>query len=121
MNEQKTLTLGRDLEIALGKLVNLNKAGAEAAGQKADNEYSTAFRTVLALLAVAVLGGFCAAFYLVRDVSGGIASIVSPMKALGRGRPHRHRAASGREDRNRNHGRHLAGVQGRADRQEGGG
>ena len=85
MNEQKTLTLGRDLEIALGKLVNLNKAGAEAAGQKADNEYSTAFRTVLALLAVAVLGGFCAAFYLVRDVSGGIASIVSPMKALGEG------------------------------------
>ena len=38
-----------------------------------------------AILAAAVIIGIGVSFYLVRDVSSGIASIVAPMQALGKG------------------------------------
>ena len=38
-----------------------------------------------AILGMAVVIGIAVSFYLVRDVSTGIASIVTPMQALGRG------------------------------------
>jgi methyl-accepting chemotaxis protein len=82
---QRTIPFGMALEAGLNKLVELNNAGGEAAGQTANNNYSLSFNTVLGLLVAATLGSLLAGLYLVRDVSRGIASIVSPMKALGEG------------------------------------
>ncbi|MDO8978741.1 MAG: MCP four helix bundle domain-containing protein [Afipia sp.] len=83
--EQRTVPFGRALEATLNKLVDLNNAGGASAGQAANDGYAMSFRAVLVLLAIAALGGIAAGFYLVRDVSKGIASIVTPMKALGEG------------------------------------
>ena len=83
--QERTLPFGLALEAGLNKLVDLNNAGGAAAGKTASDDYSLSFRAVLALLVAATLGSLLAGFYLVRDVSRGIASIVSPMKSLGEG------------------------------------
>ncbi len=83
--EQRTVPVGRALETTLNKLVELNNTGGDDAGKAANDGYAMSFRAVLVLLAIAALGGIAAGFYLVRDVTKGIASIVTPMKALGEG------------------------------------
>ena len=83
--EQRTVPFGMALEATLNKLVELNNKGGDAAGQAANDSYSLSFSAVLALLVAATLGSLLAGLYLVRDVSRGIASIVSPMKSLGEG------------------------------------
>ena len=83
--QERTVPFGMALEAGLNKLVELNNAGGAAAGKTANENYSFSFGAVLLMLVVAALGGLMAGFYLVRDVSRGIASIVSPMKALGEG------------------------------------
>ncbi len=47
--------------------------------------YASAFMMLAAILGMAVLVGIVVSYYLVRDVSDGIASIVTPMQALGKG------------------------------------
>ena len=76
-------------------------------------------KMVLVSLMLAMIVGICAAIFLVRDVSTGIKSIVTPMQALGGGDlaaivPHQ-------EEKNGNGRRsqQLAGFQGSADCQEG--
>ena len=83
--EQRTVPVGRALETTLNKLVELNNTGGDDAGKAANDGYAMSFRAVLVLLAIAALGGIAAGFYLIRDVTKGIASIVTPMKALGEG------------------------------------
>ena len=83
--EQRTVPFGMALEATLNKLVELNNKGGDAAGQAANYSYSLSFSAVLALLVAATVGSLLAGLYLVRDVSRGIASIVSPMKSLGEG------------------------------------
>ncbi|TKT70306.1 methyl-accepting chemotaxis protein [Afipia massiliensis] len=85
LNERTTVPIGRDMEVSLTKLVEYNTTGSDNAGQKANDDYSFSFRAVLVLLVLAATGGIIAGFYLVRDVTKGIASIVNPMKALGEG------------------------------------
>jgi methyl-accepting chemotaxis protein len=63
----------------------LNASGIAAAGKQAGETYTSAYRTIIVSLGLAMLLGLSAALFLVRDVSRGIASIVTPMRALGGG------------------------------------
>ena len=69
----------------LGKDIDLNNKGAEAASTDAASSYDTAFMMMAIILAAAAIVGIGVAVYLIRDVSSGIASIVKPMQALGAG------------------------------------
>jgi methyl-accepting chemotaxis protein len=70
---------------ALQRDVTLNSKGADAAGSRAEEGFSVALKMVLVSLLLAMIVGIGAAILLVRDVSAGIKSIVSPMQALGSG------------------------------------
>jgi methyl-accepting chemotaxis protein len=70
---------------ALLKIIALKNSGAEAAGSQAAASYRTAMEIVVGLLGLAVIIGVGAAVYLIRDVSRGIGSIITPMQALGAG------------------------------------
>ncbi len=69
----------------LKKDIDINNAGAEKATADAADSYSSALVMLAVILGAAVIGGIGVSFYLVRDISQGIASIVDPMQALGRG------------------------------------
>jgi methyl-accepting chemotaxis protein len=69
----------------LKKDIDINNAGAEKATADAADSYSSALMMLAVILGAAVIGGIGVSFYLVRDISQGIASIVEPMQALGRG------------------------------------
>jgi methyl-accepting chemotaxis protein len=70
---------------AILKDIALNNSGAAAAGSRAAESYSTAQKIVEGLLGLAVIIGGGAAIYLIRDVSRGIGSIITPMRALSAG------------------------------------
>jgi methyl-accepting chemotaxis protein len=82
INAKKVVLTGRALDATLAKLVELNDKGAEVAGTNANDTYSGAIRMMIALLAAALVLGLGAAIYLVRDIAGGIASILKPMGQL---------------------------------------
>ena len=104
----------------LKKDIDLNNTGADKAAKDAADSYASAFIDARGRSSARPSSlGVGVGFYLVRDVSRGIASIVTADAGAGQGRPDRAGAASGREDRDRRHGGYPAGVQGSADRQEG--
>jgi methyl-accepting chemotaxis protein len=77
--------------------IDLNNAGADKAAREAADSYAVAFTLLAVIFGAAVIAGIGLSLYLVRDVSSGIASIVEPMQALGRGDlttdvPHRNQA-----------------------------
>ena len=57
----------------------------ETETRQAADSYATIFRVLVAIIVVAVVIAIGAAYYLVRDVSRGIASIIRPMQSLGEG------------------------------------
>jgi methyl-accepting chemotaxis protein len=69
----------------LQKDIDLNNKGADTETQTAANSYNSAFWLILGILGGSVVTGAGIGFFLVRDVSRGIASIVTPMQALGAG------------------------------------
>jgi methyl-accepting chemotaxis protein len=69
----------------LKKAIDLNNTGAEKATADAADSYGSALVMLAVILGGAVIAGAAVSFYLVRDVSQGIASIVKPMQALGQG------------------------------------
>ncbi len=77
--------IGIKADGVLKKSIELNNNGADTAGQNATDSYNAAFKMVVIALGLAIVLGLVAGFYLIRDVTAGIASIVSPMKALGEG------------------------------------
>jgi methyl-accepting chemotaxis protein len=85
LNENKVLALGQASDDVLQKAITLNDVGADAAGKAANDAYDSAFRLVAIILGISAIVGIGLGIYLVRDVSGGIASIVTPMQALGSG------------------------------------
>jgi methyl-accepting chemotaxis protein len=85
MNAASVNPIGLKADAALRKDIELNDRGADAAGQSAIDNYAAAFKIVLGILALVGIFGAGIAYYLVRDVSRGIASIVAPMKALSGG------------------------------------
>jgi methyl-accepting chemotaxis protein len=85
MNEKTLLPLAMKADAILVKDVELNKRGADDAGRAAADNYHSAFVLLATILAVSAALGIGVGVYLVRDVSRGIASIITPMQALGAG------------------------------------
>jgi methyl-accepting chemotaxis protein len=85
LNAKTVNKIGLDADAVLKKGIDLNNAGADKAAQSAANSYTDALMMLAVILAAAVLAGIAVSYYLVRDVSSGIASIVTPMQALGQG------------------------------------
>jgi methyl-accepting chemotaxis protein len=77
------------LSVRTGELLDkereLNRAGAAAAVDRGNESYRFAIEVVIGGLLLATLIGSAIAYYLVRDVSQGISSIIEPMRALGEG------------------------------------
>jgi methyl-accepting chemotaxis protein len=69
----------------LEKSINFNNAGADTATREAAEGYQLAFWIVLGIILAVMIAGVGVGFYLVRDLSRGIAAIVTPMQALGSG------------------------------------
>ncbi|SNS98935.1 methyl-accepting chemotaxis protein [Tardiphaga sp. OK246] len=82
INAKKVVPTGRAMDGTLAKLVELNDKGAEAAGSNANATYANAIWMMVIILGASVVLGLGAAMYLVRDISGGIASILKPMGQL---------------------------------------
>ncbi|OYU90114.1 MAG: methyl-accepting chemotaxis protein [Bradyrhizobiaceae bacterium PARB1] len=81
----KVNRIGFRADEALQKNVELNNKGAQAAGVTAAENFSFAIKLVIGALVLAMVVGVGAAILLIRDVSAGIKSIISPMQALGTG------------------------------------
>jgi len=85
LNTTTVNKIGLEADVVLKKAIDLNNAGADKAGQGAADNYAFAFAMLAVILGVAILVGIGVSFYVVRDVSSGITSIVTPMQALGQG------------------------------------
>jgi methyl-accepting chemotaxis protein len=85
LNSKTVNKIGLEADSILKKDIDLNNAGADKAAQDAADSYASALMMLAIILGVAVVAGIAVSFYLVRDVSAGIASIVTPMQALGKG------------------------------------
>ncbi|MBB5053689.1 methyl-accepting chemotaxis protein [Afipia massiliensis] len=85
LNFEKASPIGIKVDETLTRLVEMNSKGAATEGQRANDNYSTAVQLGLVILGLGLVAGLAFSFYLVRGVTRGIASIVTPMKALGEG------------------------------------
>jgi methyl-accepting chemotaxis protein len=85
LNTKTVNKIGIEADDILKKDIDLNNTGADTAGKDAADNYASALAVLAAILGVATVVGIAVGFYLVRDVSHGIASIVKPMQALGDG------------------------------------
>src|SRR5215208_5988526 len=85
LNATTVNKIGLQADAVLKKSIDLNNAGADKAAHEAADSYASALIMLAAILGAAVLTGIALSYYLVHDVSGGIASIVIPMQALGNG------------------------------------
>ena len=85
LNTKTVNKIGLKSDEVLQKAIDLNTSGGNKAAQDASDSYLKAFMLVSIFLGTAVVVGFGVGFYLVRDVSNGINSIVEPMQALGKG------------------------------------
>ncbi|NVO12991.1 MAG: MCP four helix bundle domain-containing protein [Rhodoplanes sp.] len=84
-NEVKVYPIGKAADDLLNKGIEINNAGADAAGRLAAGTYDRAFNLLLIILSVSAMVGIGLGVYLVRDVSRGIDSVVVPMQALAQG------------------------------------
>ncbi|ULK96540.1 methyl-accepting chemotaxis protein [Bradyrhizobium sp. I71] len=85
LNSKTVNKIGLQADEVLNKDIELNTKGGERAAQEAADSYAYAFMLVSVILGAAVVIGLGLSFYLVRDVSSGINSIIQPMQALGKG------------------------------------
>ncbi|NEV02272.1 methyl-accepting chemotaxis protein, partial [Bradyrhizobium uaiense] len=85
LNTKVVNKIGLEADEILNKDIELNNVGAGKAAQEAASNYGSALMMVAAILGIAILISVGVSLYTVRDISAGIASIVSPMQALGRG------------------------------------
>ena len=85
LNTRTANKIALEADAVLRKDIDLNNAGADKAAQDAADSYATSLMMLAGILCAAVIIGIAVSYYLVRDVSSGIASIVIPMQALGKG------------------------------------
>ncbi|WP_159009597.1 methyl-accepting chemotaxis protein [Bradyrhizobium sp. S69] len=85
LNTKTVNKIGLAADEILKKDIDLNDRGAIKATQDAADTFSSAFMMIVAILGAAVVIGAAVSFYVVRDISTGIDSIVKPMQALGKG------------------------------------
>ncbi len=77
--------VGMRADQVLNRDIELNNRQADKASAEAAAIYSSSMMLLGGILVVALIAGVTIGFYLVHDVSRGIASIVQPMQALGDG------------------------------------
>jgi methyl-accepting chemotaxis protein len=85
LNTKTVNKIGLEADAILMKDINLNNAGSDKAAQDAGDSYASSFLMLMIILGVSMAVGAAIGYLLVRDVSAGIASIVTPMQALGHG------------------------------------
>ncbi len=85
LNSKTVNKIGLEADAVLTKDIELNTKGGDQAAADAADTFYYAFMLVAIILGAAVLAGLGVGFYLVRDVSKAIQSIIEPMQALGRG------------------------------------
>jgi methyl-accepting chemotaxis protein len=85
LNSKTANPIGLKADAVLKKDIDLNNAGADAAGKQAGDSYNSGFMLLAVILGLAATLGIGLSVYLIRDVSRGIDSIVTPMQALGGG------------------------------------
>jgi methyl-accepting chemotaxis protein len=85
LNSQTVNKIAMEADDILKKDIDLNDTGADKAAKDAAASFSSAFMMLAIILGAAIVAGVLIGFYVVRDVSRGIDSIVKPMQALGRG------------------------------------
>jgi methyl-accepting chemotaxis protein len=85
LNTRTVNKISLEADEILKKDIDLNNAGADKAAKDAADSYASAFMMLAIILGAAIVAGVAVSFYVIRDVSRGIASIVQPMQALGRG------------------------------------
>ncbi len=85
LNTKTVNKIGIEADNILKKDIDLNNTGADKAASDAADSYASAFMMLAVILGAAIIADVGISFYLVRDVSAGIASIVTPMQALGNG------------------------------------
>jgi methyl-accepting chemotaxis protein len=77
--------VGNEADVILAKDIELNDKGAADETRAAEETYSLVLMMLAMIVGAGVLLGASASYYVIRDVSTGIASIVGPMQALGKG------------------------------------
>ena len=82
---QTAINLGNEADAILRKDIALNDAGATRENNAASKTYSNAIIILASIIAIAIIIGSWISLYMVRDITKGIASIVTPMQALGAG------------------------------------
>jgi len=85
LNSKTVNKIGIDADNVLKKDIELNNTGADKTAKDAADNYTSAFIMLAVILGIAIMVGIAVGIYLVRDVSRGIASVVTPMQALGGG------------------------------------
>ncbi|WP_454630378.1 methyl-accepting chemotaxis protein [Bradyrhizobium cenepequi] len=85
LNSKTVNKIGLDADAVLKRDIDLNTAGSDRAAQDAADSYASSLMMLTIILGIAVVAGAAISYYLVRDVSAGIASIVKPMQALSQG------------------------------------
>jgi methyl-accepting chemotaxis protein len=85
LNTKTVNPMGLKADEILKKDIDLQTTGSDAAANEAADNYASAFAMIAVILGASLVIGIGVSIYLVRDVSSGIASIVKPMQALGRG------------------------------------
>jgi methyl-accepting chemotaxis protein len=85
LNSKTVNPIGLKADAILKQAIENTNHGADAAGNAASDEYALVFKILVLMIGLAVTIGIAVGIYLIRDVSRGIASIVTPMQALGSG------------------------------------
>jgi len=85
LNTKTVNKIGLAADEILKKGIDLNNTGADKAGNDAADTFASAFMMLAVILGAAIVIGAAVSFYVVRDVSKGIDSIIKPMQALGKG------------------------------------
>src|ERR1700723_1835354 len=82
---KRAIKVGNETDVILSRDIELNNAGAERETRRAAETYSSALMILAVIVGAATILGAAFSFYVIRDISTGIASIVEPMQALGEG------------------------------------
>ncbi|WP_035639630.1 methyl-accepting chemotaxis protein [Bradyrhizobium sp. ORS 375] len=83
--EKSAAAIARDADKYFIQDIELNNKGADNATRQAAESFSRAIWLVVSIIAAAVIAGVAVGYYLVQNVSSGIASIIKPMQELAKG------------------------------------
>ena len=82
---RQAIKIGQEADAIMARDIELNNKGAEKETRTAEATYSSMLTLLAVIVGLAIALGAVVSFYVIRDVSAGIASIVDPMQALGKG------------------------------------